>query len=99
VQIQKAIKLTYDNADDLVYGHYGRRVEVICTNGTVFTGKVGWYAEDMGEDENEWGVCFDDVTDSAGKTLSGYCVEIPHIESVTPLERANTEEEIKRLFG
>jgi hypothetical protein len=95
----EAIKVNHANSDSIVYGYYGRRVEVRCTNGLVFTGKVGWYVEDMGEDDNEWGISFDDVTDSAGNTLSGYDVEIPHIELIIPLERANTEEEIKKLFG
>ena len=101
--VQEAIKITYENVSDLVYGYYGRRVEVRCTDGLVFTGKVGWFAEDMGIDEENLdviglGVSFDDVTDTQGDTLPGYDVEIPQIESVTPLERANTEEEKLKLF-
>ena len=96
--VQEAIKITYENADDLVYGYFGRLVEVHCVNGFVFTGKVGWYVEDMGEDDNGLGIRFSDVSDADGNTMTGYGVEIPLIDIITPLERANTEEEILKLF-
>ena len=102
--VQEAIKITYENVNDLVYGYYGRFVEVHCTDGIVFTGKVGWFAEDMGVDEENLdaiglGISFDDVIDTQGNTMPGYAVEIPHIDYVTPLERANTEEEKLKLFS
>jgi hypothetical protein len=101
------IKITDNNVNYFVYGYYGRKVEVTCTDGFVFTGKVGWFEEDMGEPENEeeyadWvglGIAFNDVTDSEGNTATGTGVELTQIDFIKFLERANTEEEIKKLFA
>ena len=103
MSVQEAIKITNETINDLVYNYYGRLVEVRCTDGLIFTGKVGWFAEDMclNEDDDEmmgFGVNFDDVTDGNGNTLEGLAVEMSHFDYVTPLERANTEEEKLKLF-
>jgi hypothetical protein len=95
----EALKITQENVSDFIYRFYGCRVDVTCVNGAIFTAKVGWFAEDMGEDDNELGVCFDDATDVDGNTIPGYCMEISLILSVTPLENENTEEKLKILFG
>jgi hypothetical protein len=80
-------------ATEFINKYYGRRVEVTCKDGDIFSGRLGWL--DEGE---EFGFSFHDVEMANGKKESEFIVPMSQIKSFVSLEEENTEEERKELF-
>ena len=80
-----------------------KRISVKLVSGEIVTGNVAWHCEDDFEEETgvecDWGFVLDNA-EVNGISL-GYSLTIPEsrIISYLPLEPANTEEELKKLFG
>ena len=79
-------KIINSELEDFMEKYHGRRIEVTCTDGSVFTGKVDW--DDEGD---EFGISFDDVRIMNGPTISGWDVPLSLIKSFVPLENQNAE--------
>jgi hypothetical protein len=78
--------------------YFSRRVELKTTDGRVIRGRVGWLAEDLGEDDDELGFDFEDV-DFEGESLPyGMSIADFEVDSFIPIEGENTEEFIKTHF-
>jgi len=96
---QVAQKLPEAGVFDFTRDYYGRRVEVTWVDGTVLTGKVGWYDEGSEDEYGELGITLEEVVLTAtGEKLPGMAMRCSDVDTFLPLEGENTQEDIDRLW-